>query len=124
MLHLRRTISLLAAVGLMAQAVALERHTRAMLGAALLPQLGADLARICHGGADTAPTPPRAPDDFDLACPICSSLGSALIEVASAHDPGAPARASAEAGRNAGRTPPRLSLLLRPPVRAPPRLNA
>jgi hypothetical protein len=123
MLHLRRTISLLAAVGLLAQAMALERHNRAMLGAALLAQLSADLARICHGGADTAPTPLRVPDDFDLACPICSSLGSALFEVASPHDLCAPPRASAEAWRNAARAPPRLSPL-RPPVRAPPRLRA
>jgi len=123
MLHLRRTISLLAVVGLLAQAVALERHNRSVLGAALLAQLSADLARICHGAADTAPTPPRVPDDFDLACPICSSVGSALIEVASPHDLCAPPRAAAEAGRNAARTPLRLSLLLRPPVRAPPRLR-
>jgi hypothetical protein len=124
MLHLRRTISLLAAVGLLAQAVALERHNRAMLAAALLPQLRADLARICHGGADTAPTPARAPEDFDLACPICSSLGSGLLDIVSPHDLSAPPRASAKPGRNAARAPPRLSLFLRPPVRAPPSARA
>jgi hypothetical protein len=122
MLHLRRTISLLAAVGLLAQAVALERHHRALLGTVLLPQLSADLARICHGGNDTAP--PRGPEDFDLACPICSSFGSALLDVAAPHDHSTPPRASAPAGLSTARVPPRLSLLLRPPVRAPPPARA
>src|SRR5262245_18725706 len=104
-------------MGLLDQAVALERHVRSMPGAALT-QLSADLARICHGGNDTGP--PRGPKDLDLACPICSSLASALLDAASPADLCAPPHSAAAAGRNAAPAPPRLSLLLRPPVRAPP----
>jgi hypothetical protein len=122
MMHLRRTISLLAMVGLLAQAAAFQRHSDAMLGAALLAQLSADLARICHGGKDTAPARPHGPEDLDLACPICSSLGSALIDVAAPQVFCALPAAARQAGRKTAARAPRLAL--RPPVRAPPLLRA
>ena len=117
-MHLRRTISLLAALGLLAQAAALERHNRAMLGVALLAELSADLALICHGGAGKGPL--RPPENADRACPICSSLGPALPALASPQDVRARAGALAVPDRKAAATAPGLSFLLRPPVRAPP----
>ena len=121
-MHLRRTISLLAVLGLLAQSAAFQRHGRAMLGAPLLAQLSADLALICHGGNGPGPSQPREPEDFDPTCAICSSLGSALIDVAAPEVFCALREAPTEAERSAAARAPGLSL--RPPVRAPPLIRA
>ena len=121
-MHLRRTVSLLAALGLLAQAAALERHNRAMLGVSLLAELSADLARTCHGGTEKGPL--RPPENVDRACPICSSLGPALLALASPQDVRARAGALAVPGLKAAAAAPGLGLLLRPPVRAPPLRSA
>ncbi|HXE70550.1 MAG TPA: hypothetical protein VN523_14425 [Hyphomicrobiaceae bacterium] len=128
MLHLRRWISVVAALGMLAHAAALERHNNerhslAMLGAAgTLTKLSADLARICHGGEDAGRAVDRVPSpaDSQVNCAICARLGPAFIDVAaqkaSLNRLLAPAPASPRLGaRSEG-----LKLALRPPVRGPP----
>src|SRR5262249_2788317 len=112
------TISLFAVMGLLAQAAALQRHSRAMLGAALVSQLGAISALICHGRGDPAPTQRRGPDDLDGVCPICTGLGAALIAHAAPPVFWSLAEGRTEVWRPAAAHAPRLGLL--PPVRAPP----
>jgi len=123
MLHLRRWISVIAALGMLAHAAALERHKTAMLGAAVpLSQLAADLARICRGGDRAEPAVDRPPGlaDSQVSCLICAGLGAPFIDVA-AH------RASLACLLAPAPTTPRLAernetlrFALRPPVRAPP----
>jgi len=122
MVHLRRTISLLAVLGLLAQSAAFQRHARATLSAPLLVQLSADLALICHGGNGPAPSKPRGPGDFDRSCAICSSLGSALVDVAAPDVFCAPTDMPTLAERSVTTRAP--GLCLRPPVRAPPLMRA
>ena len=123
MLHLRRWISVVAAVGMLAHAAALERHKTAMLGAGAVQtsKLAADLARICHGGdnAGLAVDRPPSPADSQVNCPICAGLGPPFIDVAAQKTALAhlltPAPATPVAERREG-----LRLALRPPVRGPP----
>jgi len=123
MLHLRRWISVVAALGMLAHAAALQRHNTAMLGAAgQLSELAADLARICHGGegAGRAVDRPPSPAEGQADCAICAGLGPAFFD--SADGKASLARLLAPAPvppRLAVRSQP-LKLALRPPVRGPP----
>ena len=65
-MHLRRWISVVAAVGMLAHTIAVVRHDGAMLSALLqLPRLTADLARICHGGEAMGPSLGGAQSPYD-----------------------------------------------------------
>jgi len=124
MLHLRRCISVLAALGMLAHAAAVERHKAAMLGAAVqLSKLAADLTRICHGGDSTGLSGDRLPRpaDSQVNCPMCAGLGPPFIDVAAqkallaSRFVPAPATPSMAERRQEG-----MRLALRPPVRGPP----
>ena len=123
MLHLRRWISVVAAVGMLAHAAALERHKTAMLGAAVqLSKLAADLARICHGGdnAGLAVDRPPSPADSQVNCPICAGLGPPFIDVAAQKTALAHLLTPAPATPRIAERREGLRLALRPPVRGPP----
>src|SRR5262245_56716480 len=124
MLHLRRCISLVAALGMLAHAATVEHHKAAMLGAAVqLAKLAADLARICHGG-DSPGLPgdrlPR-PADSQVNCPTCAGLGPPFIDVAAQKALLASRLAPVPATPPMGeRREEGVGLALRPPVRGPP----
>jgi hypothetical protein len=123
MLHLRRWISVVAAVGMLAHAAALQRHKTAMLGAAVqLSKLAADLARICHGGDNAGLAVDRLPSPADnqVNCPICAGLGPPFIDVATPKASLARLLAPAPATPRIAERREGLRLTLRPPVRGPP----
>jgi hypothetical protein len=123
MLHLRRWISVVAAVGMLAHAAALERHKTVMLGVAgQLSKLAADLARICHGGdnAGLAVDRPSNPADSQGNCPICAGLGPPFIDVAAQKAALAHLLTPAPATPRIAEHHEGLRLALRPPVRGPP----
>src|SRR5262245_57130705 len=128
MLHLRRWISVVAALGMLAHAAALARHNNAphnlvMLGAAgPLSKLTADLARICHGGEDAGRAVDRAPSPVDnqVNCAICAGLGPAFIDVTAQKASFNRLLAPAPATPWLGAVSEGLKLALRPPVRGPP----
>ena len=123
MLHLRRWISVVAAVGMLAHAAALERHKTAMLGAAVqFSKLVADLARICHGGDNPGLAVDRSPSpaDSQVNCPICAGLGPPFIDVAAQKASPARLLAPAPATPRLAERSESLRLALRPPVRGPP----
>ena len=123
-MHLRRWISVVAAVGMLAHTVAVVRHDGAMLSALLqLPRLTADLARICHGGEAMGPSlgGAQSPYDAQANCPICSGLGPLFFVLPFARVPrrgdDLPA---AGASLFASQAVSAAGLALRPPVRGPP----
>jgi hypothetical protein len=107
MLHLRRCISVVAALGMLAHAAALTRHKTAMLGAAVqLSKLAGD--RL-----------PR-PADGQVNCPICAGLGPPFIDVATQKTSLANRLAPVPAPPPMGERREVMRLALRPPVRGPP----
>jgi len=123
MLHLRRSISVIAALGMLAHAAALERHNTAMLGATVqLSKLTADLARICHGGdnAEPAVDRPPGPADSQVSCLICAGLGPPFIDVAGERASLARLLAPAPTTPRLAERGETLRFALRPPVRGPP----
>lgn len=123
MLHLRRWISVVAVLGMLAHAAALQRHNTAMLGgAAQLSRLAADLAQICHGGEDAgrAVDQPPSPADGQLDCAICAGLGPAFIDVPGGKASLARLLAPAPVSPRLAAGSQGLKLALRPPVRGPP----
>jgi hypothetical protein len=123
MLHLRRCISVVAALGMLAHAAALTRHKTAMLGAAVqLSKLAADLARICHGGDNAGLAGDRLPRPADgqVNCPICAGLGPPFIDVATQKTSLANRLAPVPAPPPMGERREVMRLALRPPVRGPP----
>src|SRR5690349_574323 len=122
-LHLRRCISVVAALGMLAHAAALERHKAGMLGAAVqLSKLAADLSRICHGGDGTGlPGDQPRPADSQINCFICAGLGPPCLDVAAQKALPASRFARAPATPPMGeRREEGMRLALRPPVRGPP----
>jgi hypothetical protein len=122
-MHLRRWISAVAAVGLVAHAIALVRHHGAMLKAELAPpRLTVTAAQICHaGGAEVAPqAPPQTPSEIAASCPICAGPGPALMAPASEHCGLSPRPARALVALFPDPAAPAARWALRPPVRGPP----
>jgi hypothetical protein len=123
MMHLRRWISVVAAVGMLAHTVALVRHDAAMLTALLqLPMLTADLARICHGGEAMAPSvgDAQSPYDAQANCPICSGLGPLVFVLPVVRVPLRGDLAAQRATPFPSQAVSTARLALRPPVRGPP----
>jgi hypothetical protein len=122
-MHLRRWISVVAAVGMLAHTVAVVRHDAAMLSALLqLPRLTADLARICHGGEAMGPSlgGAQSPYDAQANCPICSGLGPLVFVLPFARVALRGGLPAAGAGLFASQAVSAAGLALRPPVRGPP----
>ena len=122
-MHLRRWISVVAAVGMLAHTVAVVRHDGAMLSALLqLPRLTADLARICHGGEAMGPSlgGAQSPYDAQANCPICSGLGPLFFVLPVARVPLRGGLPAAGASLFASQAVSAAGLALRPPVRGPP----
>jgi hypothetical protein len=123
MMHLRRWISVAAAVGMLAHTVAVVRHDAAMLSALLqLPRLTADLARICHGGEAMGPSlgGAQSPYDAQANCPICSGLGPLFCVLPFARIALRGGLPAAGASLFASQAVSAAGLALRPPVRGPP----
>jgi hypothetical protein len=122
-MHLRRWISVVAAVGMLAHTVAVVRHDAAMLSALLqLPRLTADLARICHGGEAMTPSVggAQSPYDAQANCPICSGLGPLFFVLPFARVALRGDLPAAGASLFTSQAVSAAGLALRPPVRGPP----
>jgi hypothetical protein len=123
MMHLRRWISVVAVVGMLAHTVALVRHDAAMLSALLqLPRLTADLARICHGGEAMGRSVGDAENPYDAQanCPICSGLGPLVFVLPVVRVPLRADLAAQRATLFPSQPVSVVGLALRPPVRGPP----